>query len=107
MIQIIRDYVTCLTRAGFTHFFFINGHGGRCHAQAAFADIPHLIDLNIPNAHLVHVKLVTGSCVGLSISLAEGMHQRLARLQRNMPIRVDQTSSLIAKGCIQQNLRTS
>ena len=28
MILVIRDYITCLARSGFTKFFFINGHGG-------------------------------------------------------------------------------
>jgi len=41
MIQVVRDYVTCLTRAGFIKFFFINGHGGNIATlKAAFGDTP-------------------------------------------------------------------
>ena len=37
MIQVIRDYIVCLTKSGFTKFFFINGHGGNISTlKAAF-----------------------------------------------------------------------
>ncbi|WP_009633690.1 creatininase family protein [Synechocystis sp. PCC 7509] len=51
MILVIRDYITCLARAGFNKFFFINGHGGNIATlKAAFAETyAHLADLNIPN----------------------------------------------------------
>ncbi len=59
MIQLVKDYVTCLARAGFTKFFFINGHGGNIATlKAAFAEAyAHLSDLNIPNAHRVQCQV--------------------------------------------------
>ena len=61
MIQLIKDYVTCLTRAGFTKFFFINGHGGNIATlKAAFAETyAHIGDLNI--AHAQQVQCVVGN----------------------------------------------
>lgn len=55
LIQLVRDYLSSLTRAGFTKFFFINGHGGNIATlKAAFAEsYAHLTDLNIPNAERV------------------------------------------------------
>jgi creatinine amidohydrolase len=39
LIQVILDYLTCLSRAGFRRFFFINGHGGNIATlKAAFAE---------------------------------------------------------------------
>jgi len=59
MIQLIRDYVTCLAKAGFTKFFFINGHGGNIATlKAAFAETyAHISDLNIPHAQLVKCQV--------------------------------------------------
>ena len=40
LIAYIHDYVLSLARAGFTRFFFVNGHGGNvATANAAFAEI--------------------------------------------------------------------
>ncbi len=51
LIQVILDYFTCLTRAGFTRFFFINGHGGNIATlKAAFSEAyDHLALLNLPH----------------------------------------------------------
>jgi creatinine amidohydrolase len=59
MIQLIKDYVTCLAKAGFTKFFFINGHGGNIATlKAAFAETyAHVTDLNIPNAQKVQCQV--------------------------------------------------
>ena len=59
MIQLVRDYVTCLTRAGFSKFFFINGHGGNIATlKAAFAETyAYISDLNIPNAQRVQCQV--------------------------------------------------
>ncbi|MGD1703637.1 creatininase family protein [Dapis sp. BLCC M229] len=59
MIQMIRDYIVCLTKAGFTKFFFINGHGGNIATlKAAFSETyAHLADLNIANADQVKCKV--------------------------------------------------
>ena len=59
MIQVIQDYITCLTRAGFTKFFFINGHGGNIATlKAAFSQTYyHLANLGLPNASQVQCKV--------------------------------------------------
>ncbi|MBW4665174.1 MAG: creatininase family protein [Chroococcus sp. CMT-3BRIN-NPC107] len=59
MILVIRDYVTCLAKAGFNKFFFINGHGGNIATlKAAFAETyAHLADLNIPNHAQIQCQL--------------------------------------------------
>ena len=58
MIGVIQDYVTCLVKAGFTRFFFINGHGGNIATlKAAFAETYyHLSHLNLPNASQVQCQ---------------------------------------------------
>lgn len=59
LILVIRDYLTCLSKVGFTKFFFINGHGGNvATVKAAFAETyAHLADLRIPNAPQVKCRL--------------------------------------------------
>lgn len=61
LIQLIKDYVSCLTKAGFTKFFFINGHGGNIATlKAAFAETyAHICDLNI--SHAQQVQCVVGN----------------------------------------------
>src|SRR4028119_272934 len=55
LILLVKDYVTCLAKAGFTKFFFINGHGGNIATlKAAFSETyAHLEDLQISNAQRV------------------------------------------------------
>jgi len=59
MIRLVVDCITCLARAGFTKFFFINGHGGNIATlKAAFAETyTHLVNLNIANADRVQCGL--------------------------------------------------
>lgn len=59
LIQLLLDYTTCLARAGFTRFFFINGHGGNIATlKAAFAEIYyHLANLNLPQADQVQCQV--------------------------------------------------
>lgn len=59
MILVVRDYLTCLVRSGFTKFFFINGHGGNIATmKAAFAETYSVLaDLNLPNADQVKCQL--------------------------------------------------
>lgn len=59
LILVIRDYVTCLARAGFTKFFFINGHGGNIATlKAAFSEsYAVLADLQVSNADRVQCKV--------------------------------------------------
>ncbi|MEB3828731.1 creatininase family protein [Phormidium sp. CCY1219] len=59
LIQVIRDYVTSLTRAGFTKFFFINGHGGNIATlKAAFSETYAVLnDLQVPNGDRVQCRV--------------------------------------------------
>lgn len=59
LIQVILDYLTCLARAGFTRFFFINGHGGNIATlKAAFAETyDRLANLSLPNASQVQCQV--------------------------------------------------
>lgn len=68
MIQVIKDYVTCLAKAGFCKFFFINGHGGNIATlKAAFSETyAHLSDLQLSNAHQVQCKVANWfMCIGV------------------------------------------
>ncbi|MBD2446889.1 creatininase family protein [Nostoc sp. FACHB-152] len=59
MIQLVRDYVSSLVKAGFTKFYFINGHGGNIATlKAAFSETyAYLEDLQIPDAHQVQCQV--------------------------------------------------
>jgi creatinine amidohydrolase len=76
MIQLIKDYVTCLAKAGFTKFFFINGHGGNIATlKAAFAETyAHLSDLNIPNAQRVQCQVGNWFMCGSVYQLAKELY---------------------------------
>ncbi len=55
LMLVIRDYLISLSKAGFTRFFFINGHGGNVATlKAAFSEsYAVLADLNVPQADRV------------------------------------------------------
>lgn len=76
MIQLILDYVTCLAKAGFTKFFFINGHGGNIATlKAAFAETyAHIADLNIPNAQQVQCQVGNWFMCGSVYKLAKELY---------------------------------
>ncbi|BAY84008.1 creatininase [Calothrix parasitica NIES-267] len=59
MIQVVKEYIACLVKAGFTKFYFINGHGGNMATlKAAFSETYFdLADLHIPNADKVKCKV--------------------------------------------------
>jgi creatinine amidohydrolase len=83
LILVIRDFVTSLAKAGFTKFFFVNGHGGNIATlKAAFSEAYlDLANLNLPQADRVQCRLANwftcGSVYGLAKSLysdQEGSH---------------------------------
>jgi creatinine amidohydrolase len=59
LMLVVRDYLTSLTKAGFTHFFFINGHGGNIATlKATFAETYSAIaELNLPHGDRVRCRL--------------------------------------------------
>lgn len=76
MIVVIRDYITCLAKAGFTKYFFINGHGGNIATlKAAFSETyQHLADLNIPNAEQVQCTVGNWFMCGSVWKLAKELY---------------------------------
>jgi len=59
LIQLVRDYITCLAKAGFTKFYLINGHGGNIATlKAAFSETyAYLEDLQLANAQRVQCQV--------------------------------------------------
>ena len=59
LIALIQDYIKPLARAGFTWFYFVNGHGGNVATlKAAFSETyAHLADLQLPHADQVRCKV--------------------------------------------------
>jgi creatinine amidohydrolase len=59
LIQVINDHITSLAKVGFTHYFFINGHGGNIATlKAAFSETyAHLADINTPKADQVKCQV--------------------------------------------------
>ena len=76
LILVIQDYLTSLARAGFTKFFFINGHGGNIATlKAAFSEsYAHLSDLNIPNADRVQCRLANWFSFGAIYQLSKELY---------------------------------
>lgn len=76
LIQVIKDYITSLTKIGFTHYFFINGHGGNIATlKAAFSEsYAHLADLNIPKADSVKCQIGNWFMCGSVYKLAKELY---------------------------------
>lgn len=76
MIQMVKDYLTSLAKAGFTKFYFINGHGGNVATlKAAFSETyAHLADLNLPNSHLVQCQVGNWYMCGSVYKLAKELY---------------------------------
>lgn len=76
LILVIRDYLTCLSRSGFTKFFFINGHGGNIATlKAAYAETySHLTDLQILNADRVECQTANWFMCGSVYRLAKELY---------------------------------
>lgn len=76
LILVIRDYITCLARAGFTRFFFINGHGGNVATlKAAFSETyATLADLQVGNADRVRCQVNNWYMAGSVYKLAKELY---------------------------------
>jgi creatinine amidohydrolase len=76
LILVIRDYLTCLARAGFTRFLFINGHGGNVATlKAAFSELyATLADLNLPDADQVRCQVSNWYMCGSIYKLAKELY---------------------------------
>jgi len=76
LILLIRDYISSLTKAGFTRFFFINGHGGNVATlKAAFAETyATLDDLHVPNADQVRCQVNNWYMCGSVYKLAKELY---------------------------------
>ena len=76
LILVIRDYLTSLSKAGFTKFFFINGHGGNMATlKAAFSETYAVLgDLNLPNADRVQCHLANWFMCGSVYKLAKELY---------------------------------
>ncbi len=76
LIQVVRDYVTCLAKAGFSKFYFINGHGGNIATlKAAFSETyAHLEDLQILNAQHVQCQVANWFMCGSVYKLAKELY---------------------------------
>ncbi|MGH8001082.1 MAG: creatininase family protein [Brasilonema sp.] len=77
MIQVVRDYITCLAKAGFTKFYFINGHGGNIATlKAAFSETyAHLEDIQILNAKQVQCQVANWFMCSSVYKLAKELYR--------------------------------
>jgi creatinine amidohydrolase len=76
LILVIQDSVRSLVKAGFTRFFFINGHGGNVATlKAAFAETyAMLADLNLPQADQVRCQVNNWYMCGAVYKLAQKLY---------------------------------
>jgi len=76
LILVIGDYITSLAKAGFTRFFFINGHGGNVATlKAAFAETyAMLADRHFPNADLIRCQVNNWYMCGSVYKLAKELY---------------------------------
>ncbi len=76
LMLVVRDYLISLSKAGFTKFFFINGHGGNIATlKAAFSECyAVLADLHIVDADRVQCQLANWFMCGSVYSLAKELY---------------------------------
>ncbi|WP_138500125.1 creatininase family protein [Nostoc sp. PA-18-2419] len=77
LIQVVRDYITCLVKAGFTKFYFINGHGGNIATlKAAFSETyAYLEDLQTANAQQVQCQVANWFMCSSVYKLAKELYR--------------------------------
>ncbi|MBE9116985.1 creatininase family protein [Lusitaniella coriacea LEGE 07157] len=77
LIQVLKDYLTCLNRSGFNRFFFINGHGGNIATlKAAFAEIYYDLALSLPDAPPIRCRVGNWFMCGSVYKLAKELYGR-------------------------------
>lgn len=76
LILVIRDYLVSLAQAGFTKFFFINGHGGNmATVKAAFAETYATVaDLGLPQSNAVQCHLANWFMVSAVMKRARELY---------------------------------
>ncbi len=76
LILVIRDYLMSLTKAGFTKFFFINGHGGNMATlKAAFSETYEVLAAaHLPQADQVQCRLANWFMCGSVYQLAKELY---------------------------------
>lgn len=76
LILVVKETITSLARMGFTHFFFINGHGGNIATlKAAFSETyAALADLNLPHAEQVRCRIGNWFMCGSVYKLAKELY---------------------------------
>ncbi|MDY7013073.1 MAG: creatininase family protein [Cyanobacteriota bacterium] len=76
LICVLEDYITCLAKAGFTRFFWINGHGGNIATlKAAFSQIYYRLSaLNCSNASQIRCRLANWFMCGSVYKLAKELY---------------------------------
>lgn len=76
LMQVVQEYIIGLARAGFTKFFFINGHGGNMATlKAAFSQTyAELADLGVPNCDRVQCRLANWFMCGSVYKLAKELY---------------------------------
>jgi creatinine amidohydrolase len=76
MIKVISEHITCLVKAGFNKFYFINGHGGNIATlKAAFSETyADLEDLQIANASEVECQVANWFMCGSVYKLAKELY---------------------------------
>ncbi|QLE56043.1 creatininase family protein [Nostoc sp. TCL26-01] len=76
LILLVRDYITSLAKAGFTKFYFINGHGGNIATlKAAFSETyAYLEDIQIPHAARVQCHVANWFMCGSVYRLAKELY---------------------------------
>ncbi len=76
LILVVKETITALAKVGFTHFFFINGHGGNIATlKAAFSETyAELADLKLPQADKARCRIGNWFMCGSVYKLAKELY---------------------------------